>query len=272
MPSARLGRAPSRPPPGRVPDLAIIGGLLPVAVLVQVVIADHVRGNVATRNGIGIARVARFAETVEIVRRRQALDGDVGQCAVVETVGLPGLHRAADAVLAVDGARALEHGHHRAVAVRRDIHAIGAGLAGDKRHGGRVHLVGLAALDPAHAQVQRALGQFHLGGGVVEVEEVECAVVVDAQRRIAQLQGGAAVIAGQQAVAGDQRAIDVGAAPVILSRRREFHVAGRVGEPGDAIGRVDLGVLVLRGAVLALGDTLIRRWALVVILRVGKGG
>src|SRR6185437_5566647 len=154
---------------GGIPDLAVVGCALPVAVLIQVVVADHIRRNITARYRMDIARIAHVAEAVEIIRRWHALHLDVDQRGVVEAIGLPGIHRSAHAIFPIHGAGAFKHGDHRAVSVGVDIHAIGAWLAGDKGHGRRVYLVGFTVTELAHPQVQGALRQLDLGSGVIQI-------------------------------------------------------------------------------------------------------
>jgi len=90
----------------------------------------------------------------------------------------------------------------------------------------------------AHREVQRALRKFDLHVVLVEVEEVERAVVVDADRGVAEFQHGAAVVAGQQAIADHHRAVDFDRTPVAFPGRRELHLAGQGREPRDASGRL----------------------------------
>ena len=146
--------------------------------------------------------------------------------------------RLADTVLTVNRARTGEHRDHAAGVIRVDIHAIAAGALGDERYRRRIHFVSLALVDPAHAHVQRALREFELGDIAVEFEQVECAIVFEADAGLAEFKCSTAIAAGLQTIARDQRTIDVGAAPVVLAGRCELDIAGLIGEPGDAVRRI----------------------------------
>ena len=62
-------RRPIRRDVGRIPDFAVIRARLPVAVRVQIVVTDHIGGDIASRWRAHVAAVAGEAEAVEAVGR-----------------------------------------------------------------------------------------------------------------------------------------------------------------------------------------------------------
>src|SRR5574337_692310 len=243
---------------GRVPDVAVLRHGVPLAVLVEVVAADHVGRDVLLlllRVAL-VVGVAGFAETIEVVGLRQAGFVDAGQLRIVETIRGSFHDFAAGAVLAVHRAGAAEHGHHAAGAAGVVVDAIDAGCRGHECDGGSIHLEILAVAQLAHREVERALREFDLDVVFVEVEEVERAVVVDADRGIAEFQYGAAVVAGQQAIADHHRPVDLDRAPVVVAGGRELHLAGKIGQPRHPAGRlrrVDVGLGGVVGGLVLLG-------------------
>ena len=151
---------------------------------------------------------------------------------------MTGVDREAGAILAIHGAAAGEYGDDRAIAVGRDIQSIVARLAGDECEHRRVDLIRLTDSQIAHTQIQRALRQLDLRGAIVQIEQIERTVVVDAYCGIAHLQRCASVTAGQQAVAGHQRPIASGAIPQRFASWSELHIATGVGQPCDPGWRI----------------------------------
>ena len=195
----------------RIPHVAVVGRVVPLAVLIELVAADHVGRHVAVfLLGVTlVVSVARFAEAVESVRWRQAVHVDAGQGRVVEAIRGSRDDLPTDAVFAVHGARPLEHGDHAAGAGGVVVDAINAGRRGDEGDGRGVHFEVGTLIELSHGQVQRALRQFDLDVVLGEIKEIEGGVVVDPDRRIAEFQHRATVIAGQQAIADHHRAIHV---------------------------------------------------------------
>src|SRR6185437_13767600 len=216
-PVAVAVRRPVRRHLAGVPDRAVVGAALPAAVLVEVLVADHVVGYVATRLRSCVALVALAAPRVEGVAADDVADRQRRQRGVVELVAAALENVVLRVVLAVDRGLAVEHGDAGAVAAVVHVHAEGSGAGDYQCQRGRVDLVALALVEVAHAEVQRALGQLHLGEVVVEVEQAEVGAAGHAQHAAAQLQFGTRTVAGGEAVAGGQRPVEVGAGPVLAA-------------------------------------------------------
>ena len=238
----------------RIPHGAVVAVVLPVAVLVQVLVADHLRRDVLAAARLRVALVALLHPGVESVAAVDVADRDGGEVGVDEAVAAPGEHVALRVVFAVHGGPAVEHGDAGLVAV--DVHAHAAGLIDHQRHGGRVDLVALALLELAHAEAQRALGQFDLGQLVVQVEQAHVGALVEPQGGAAQFEFGAGIVAAGELVAGGQRAVDAGVAPVAGARRQQAEFAAGPRQPGHPAGR-RIAVIVaggLRMGEAAAGD------------------
>jgi hypothetical protein len=216
-------RRPAHGDVARIPHGAVVAVVLPFAVLVQVLVADHLGRDVLAAARLRIALVALVHPGVEIVAAVDVADRDGGQVGVDEAVAAPGEHVALRVVLAVHGGLAVEHGDAGGAAV--DIHAYAAGLVDHQRHRRRVDLVALALLELAHTEAQRALGQFDLRQLLVQVEQAHVGALVEPQRGAAQFQLSARVVAAGELVAGGQRAVDAGVAPVAGTGRQQAEVA-----------------------------------------------
>ena len=104
----------------------------------------------------------------------------------------------------------LDHLHDRRIAFVVDLDAVSAGPQERQREIRRVDLDVVVLLERAHANVHDARGHAHLDGVVVDVEEREARVAVEAYGRLADIDLGARAFLGPQLVAGGQRAVDDG--------------------------------------------------------------
>jgi len=233
---------PIRRPVGRhgggVPHGAVVGIFFPVAVLVQILRADHIRRHVLRTVAVGVLRVAIVAPGVEFVAALDVADRHVVQAGIAELVAAAAEHFALGVVLAVDHTAAVEHGHRRAVAIGADIDPERTGLADHQGHGRRVDFVACPLVDVAHRDAERALRQLELADLVVEVQYADIGLVADAQRRAAQFQLGAGAGAAGQLVAVSERSIHVGGGPFGTARRHQAQVAGGIGKPRHTRRRV----------------------------------
>lgn len=213
----------------------------PGAIVVEVGVTHHVLRHVAQRHRAVEALVAVKAKAVEVVRTRDVVDLVVPQGGIEEADRLAVAHGEIG-VVAIGRAAAVPHRHRGVAALRIDVDTVLARPRDGEGQGRRVDFVHLVLVEPAHAQVQCALGELHLGGAIVEVQQLQAGALVHAQRRAAQLQLGAGVAVGPQAVAADQRPVERGHHPVVLARRREADVAAQVAHACHAAGRVGIVV------------------------------
>jgi hypothetical protein len=204
---------------------------------VEILVADHVRRNVARRDRSVVAAIARGRPAIEGIarrvarRRREALD--VAQTGPAETPGTRGVDREGRAFAEHLGA-ARTHDHGRRVVVGIDLDPVVARLADVEGEVRGVDLHHLVRPEAPHAQVQHALRQLHLRHPVVEVQHREPGAGVHADHRCADLDLGPPVALGPKAVTGGQRAVDRRLDPVPLACRRKAHCTRGVAQPGDA--------------------------------------
>jgi len=89
--------------------------------------------------------------------------------------------------------------------------------------------------------MDRALGHSKgetIGSGI---DEAHIRVRSDAQEGLAHLNFGAAIGVGNEPVAGAQRQIGRGLAPVVVAHGLNGHGAGNIGDPASLGGRIILG-------------------------------
>jgi hypothetical protein len=132
------------------------------------------------------------------------------------------------------------------LAVRENRQAILTDAIDDERERRCVDFVDLIVVEPAHAQVQRTFSQLDLRGLIVEIEEIEAGLRIQAQRRRTDFELGARIVVGPQFVAGNQRTVDLRLDPVVLSGRDETDCAADISQARDARWRIRLiaGLLV----------------------------
>lgn len=213
--------------------------------MIEILRAHDVRRYVRVGGRGCVLLVAAVHPVIEVVAALDIVDGHHAQRRIDELVRPARGHHALRAALAIDRGVSGKVGDAGGLAVLADIHAIAAGLIDHQCHRGRIDFVALAIVEALHRHVRRALGQFDLGELVVEGEEAEVGVVRDAQRAAVQLQFGAGVVAGGKAVAGGQRTVEAGIAPVFLAGRQQPHIAFAIGKPSHARRRI-AGAIVIR--------------------------
>ena len=86
-----------------------------------------------------------------------------------------------------------------------------------------------------------SFGEANLDGLIVEIEELESGIGGQAERGGADVEFGAGAVAGPEAIAGDDGAIDGGVEPVGFAGGLERDGSGGVVETADAVGGIGLG-------------------------------
>ena len=166
----------------RQPDGAIDGVLLPVAVAVELLVANGFARHIAGRERLVFARIAVGGPQVKGVLHGGARCGGA-QVGAGKAALLRAAYRQRHAVAAVNDAAARLRHHPRGVAGRADIEPVIARLGHHERQVGRVDFQALAVQQAAHPQLQRALRQPQLGCAVVQRHQIEAGFFVHPHRR-----------------------------------------------------------------------------------------
>lgn len=226
----------------RVPDVAVFGNVLPVAVVVELLVADHFARDVARRDRLLFDAIALGHPALEgVVAGAHWATAHRRQIAPRYRELLARAERHRFAAFAIERGAAGGNGHARGAGSRVGLDAI---VAGGVDHHGKVAGVDLEALARqlvAHAQLQAALLRRDARGVVVEFGHRDAGLVVQAQRGGAHVQFGAGIAVGPEAVAGGDRPVRDHVVPAVVAGRREADGALMEIEAGHAARRILLG-------------------------------
>ena len=243
-PVAVVIRLPVHGHAARIPHRTVVGVGLPAAIGVQVRRASHILAHVLIRRRIDNLPVALLRPQVQVVgaanlqplRRHRIHAGQ-----------FQGLHRI-----------------HRLVKVARCGHVGSASVVGkDGRRVGKdvdAHVARLLKADvavrraqvellvlpqPKRAQMHRTLRHAEADALVGSVDKTDVGIGADAQIGLANLDLGASVGVGVDAVARAQREVGISLAPLVGAHRLHGNLPGDRGDTRRLIRRI--GVLLLRG-------------------------
>ncbi len=231
-----IGR-PSGMQPAREPDVAVIGDRGPRPVRVEVLVADHLRRDVAGRHDAVVAPIALGRPAVERVGPRQRDVFAVAEVAAVEAVRLPRRHDVRRA-FAVYIAHALAHDHRRRPVLGIDLDAVAARSRQREREIRRVDLDDVARREPAHAHVERPLMQLQLRDAIVEVRHGDARQRAEPPGAGVDAQFRPRTVVGPDAVAADDRPVEARLDPVVVAGGREAHLALQMRQAADADRRI----------------------------------
>ena len=163
------------------PDGTISRVLLPVAITVELLVADGFARNIAGRNRLVFAPVPVCCPLIKTV-----LHGGTGRCGqqlgAAEAALLLAAQRERHTVAAVNNAAARLRHHPRGVAGRVDVQPVVAGLGNHEGQVGRVDLQPLAFKQGAYPQLDGALRQAQLGDAVVQRQKVQAGFLTHPHR------------------------------------------------------------------------------------------
>jgi hypothetical protein len=210
------------------PNVAVGGVIAPVAVAVEVFVADDIRREVVRGRGIIVAVIAGFGPSVEVVRTVKLFHVGVklvgtAECGALATAEFVALASARGFSIAFANA------DDGVVSIRADFDTIVTGLQDGEGLVRRVYLEVVVFMQAAHGDVDCAGGELNLHGLVVEVEEGESGHGSEADYGRSELDFGAGTLVGPKLVAGGQGTIGNGPYPIAfaggLEGNRTFHVA-----------------------------------------------
>ncbi len=214
----------------RKPHGSVIVLGLPIAVPVQILITDHVFGNVLGGSGLRIALIALAAPSVEGVAAAEVGNHQIVERGVAEIVAVAGCHVVPGVVLAVHDGTPVEHRDPGRLAIATDVDPERAGLIDHQRKRRRVDFDTLTLVKLTCCEIECALGQFDLRQLIVQRKKAEARVGAQAHGAAAELQFCAGVLASGQAITRGHWAVDGCADPVFRAGRQNAEVAGDIGQ------------------------------------------
>ena len=225
------------------PDVSVVGIVAPVAVVVEIVIADDVGCEVVRRAGIVMAVVASFRPTIERIGLADLFDIGIERIGAAESAGLSAVQRIG---LPVAGglAFAFADGNDGVAAIFAGINAVVAGLSDRKCQVRGIDLEIIAVVEPAHGEADGARSKLNLYGVVIEIEKRESRIWGKANHSRSKLNFGAGILVGPKFVAGGHGTVGNGSDPVIFARGLEGNGALHVSQASDSGWRIVL-ILIL---------------------------
>jgi hypothetical protein len=221
------------------PDVAVSRIVAPVAVVIEVLVADDIGRKVVRGAGIIVAVIAGFGPCVEVIRTVKLFHIGVG---LIRTAKCGAL--AAAQFVALASARGLAIAFANAddgvVSIAADFDAIMTGLKDGEGLIGCVDLEVVVFAQAAHGDVDCAGGELKLHGIVVEVEEGESSHGPEADDGRTKLHFGAGTLVGPKLVAGGQGTVGDGTHPIAFAGRLEGNGTFHVAQASDAAGRIVL--------------------------------
>src|SRR6516162_756116 len=230
----------------REPDCAVLRHRAPAAVIIEILVADHVVRNVAGRSRAVPASVAVAAPTVEVVIAGISLDVSAQLIASPEGRTLSGMNRISRTA-AGDFALSVANIDNRRVAVFVHIDAVGARAQNVEGKIRGVHFEHLALVDAADADIHRTFGKADLYGAIVQVQKGETGLFAEANGVGIDAQLGAPASVGPKLVARSHRAVDHGVRPLVAAGRSEGNRPAGVAQARCAAWRI-LAVILSRRA------------------------
>ena len=175
IPMASVIRSPSGFHLG-IPDVPVIRIIAPVAMVIEIVIADHIVRKVLRGTRRIVTVIAILGPGIEVIEGVNRLDIGGKRIGPAECASLPGAQVVG---LAIAGGLAFAHAdaHHCVAAVRTRLHAIAARLHDRERLVRRIDLEGVVLVEPAYRNIDRAGSQLDLNRIVIQVQERDAAVL-----------------------------------------------------------------------------------------------
>jgi hypothetical protein len=177
------------------PHRAVFGHGPPATVVIEILIADYVVGNIAARDCMIFTKVALVAPGIEIIFLCQRLD-----------IGAQGIRAGEDTLLArmksKSGAPAgnlafaVADVNYRGVSGFIDVDAVVAGTQDGECKIGGVDFDGLVLFQTANTEIDGAFGETNLQRAVIEVEERKAGHFAEANRGGADVQFRAGALIG----------------------------------------------------------------------------
>ena len=232
-------RSPARRDAAREPDLAILRDGAPGAVLVELLIAGHLRRHVIRGREAALVIIARAAPFCERVARR-ALGRRGQRLRPADDCRVAGIDRDIERAADKAGA-AFEHGDALRLVRPAGVDVVNAGLQDPHRTARQIDLDALAFEKRADPQIDAALRHGQLHDLLIELCDIEHGIACEGDRAAADAQFGARFRIGPERAAGRHGIIDLGRRPGGFARQVKTELARDKADPSDPGGRRFLG-------------------------------
>src|SRR5712691_8420242 len=170
VPIAIAVGGPARGNLGGIPNMPVPRLIAPGAVIIEVVVADHIARNVTRGNRVVFLQVALRGPTIEAVGTRRPIDVVFDVFRTVEFGALAGMYFIRFAA-GGDFTLAAEDGNSGGVAIFIHVNAKCSGLLHGESQVGSVDFVKIAFAEFAHAEIDATFSEAYLCDALVEIEK-----------------------------------------------------------------------------------------------------
>ena len=248
---ADVVRCPSRVDAVGKPDVAVGRIVAPVAIVVEVLVADDIGRKVVRGARIIVSVIAGFGPSIKVVRTVKLFHIGVKLIGTAECGAL-----AAAEFIALASARgfaiAFANADDGVVSIGADFNAIMTGLEDGEGLVGCVDLEIVVFMQAAHGDIDCAGGELKLHGIVVEIDEGEAGHGAEADDGRPELHFGAGTLVGPKLVAGRQGTVGNGSHPIAFAGGLEGNGTFHVAQASNAARRI---VLVLSRCVVGQNES-----------------
>ena len=244
-------RRPARVHAAREPDMPVVRIVTPVAVVVEILVADDIVRHVLRRPRIVPASVSAIGPIVELIRIAKLIHLGVQIVRPTERAARSGLQRIA---LPIPGrfALAFSNRDHGVGAVCARLHPITARLVDRERQIRRVDFENIVLVQFPHANVDRARRKLDLNRVIIQIQKREAGIGIQTNHCRPQLQLGARILIRPELVARRQWTIRHRSHPIRLARGLERNRAFHVSNSSHAARRIVLLILILLILILPI--------------------
>ena len=221
--------------------MAVFRLIAPFAIVVEVIVADHIARNVFCGDGAVFLHVALGGPAIETVGTGSLLNAVLNVFCAVEFGALTGMNFVSLAT-GGDFAFAANHGHAGRVAVIIHVDAKGACLFDREYKIRSVHFVEVALAKFANAEIDATFREAHLRDSLIEIEEGKSGHAAQVDGGHTSLQFGAGILVDPDLVADGHGAVFRGATPIALPAGLQRDGTIDIADAGNARGRIFLFV------------------------------
>ena len=202
----------------RKPDVPVAGLRTPVAVFVQVLVADHIGRDISGRPRVFIALIAAVAPIIEVVRSTEILDLGIQRIGSIESGALARMQCVGFPV-AGRFAFTLANANHGVTSILTRFHTVSSRLENRECLIGSVDLKRIIRVQMSNAYVDGSRTELDLRAAIVQIEKGDSRIAVQIDHSRSQREFGARVLVGPELIARGHRPVLSGFHPFRLPGR-----------------------------------------------------